>query len=65
MKSQSDTLVRCILYHLEHQRPADPQLMLDPVAAPAQELTALYHERWQVESVFDELKTRLLQGRRV
>lgn len=39
--------------------------LLDPVAAPALELAALYHERWQVEGVFDELKTHLLEGRRV
>ena len=39
--------------------------LLDPVAAPGLELAALYHERWQVEAVFDELKTHLLQGRRV
>src|SRR5450830_52976 len=38
---------------------------LDCVAAPALELAALYHERWHVEEVFDELKTHLLQGRRV
>ncbi len=39
--------------------------LLDPQAAPALELATLYHERWQVEAVFDELKTHLLQGRRV
>ena len=39
--------------------------LLDPQAAPAAELAALYHERWQVEAVFDELKTHLRQGRRV
>lgn len=39
--------------------------LLDPEAAPALELAALYHERWQVEAVFDELKVHLLQGRRV
>ena len=39
--------------------------LLDAAAAPALELAALYHERWQVESVFDELKIHLLQGRRV
>ena len=33
--------------------------------APALELAALYHERWEVEAVFDELKTHLLQKRRV
>jgi IS4 transposase len=32
---------------------------LDPQSAPAAELAALYHERWEVESVFDELKTHL------
>lgn len=39
--------------------------LLDPKAAPALELAALYHERWQVEAVFDELKTHLAQRRRV
>ena len=39
--------------------------LLDPVQAPALELAALYHERWEVEAVFDELKTHLQQRRRV
>jgi hypothetical protein len=39
--------------------------LLDPNEAPAEELAAVYHERWQVEAVFDELKTHLRQGRRV
>ena len=38
--------------------------LLDCVAAPALELAALYHERWEVELVFDELKTHLAQRRR-
>ena len=38
--------------------------MLDPVKAPAQELALLYHERWEVEAVFDELKTHLVNKRR-
>ena len=38
---------------------------LDPQQAPALELAALYHQRWQVEEVFDELKTHLLRSRRV
>jgi hypothetical protein len=33
--------------------------ILDPVAAPATELAALYHERWEIETCFDELKTHL------
>lgn len=39
--------------------------LLDPQQAPALELAALYHQRWQVEEVFDELKTHLLRSRRV
>lgn len=39
--------------------------LLDPQQAPAMELAALYNERWQVEEVFDELKTHLLKSRRV
>lgn len=33
--------------------------ILEPQAAPALELAALYHERWEVESVFDEFKTHM------
>lgn len=33
--------------------------ILDPDQAPALELATLYHERWEVEGVFDELKTHL------
>ena len=33
--------------------------ILDPVQAPALELAALYHERWEIEGVFDEFKTHL------
>jgi len=39
--------------------------LLDEKMAPALELAALYHERWEVEAVFDELKVHLLQKRRV
>ena len=39
--------------------------LLDHQVAPATQLAALYHERWQIESVFDELKTHLHQGRRL
>jgi hypothetical protein len=31
--------------------------LLDPIEAPALELAALYHERWEIELVFDEVKT--------
>ena len=33
--------------------------ILDPQEAPALELAALYHERWEIEGVFDEFKTHL------
>ena len=33
--------------------------ILDYQAAPALELAALYHERWEIEGVFDEFKTHL------
>jgi hypothetical protein len=33
--------------------------ILDPLQAPALELAALYHERWEIEGVFDEFKTHL------
>ena len=39
--------------------------LLDPAKAPALELARLYHRRWDIEAVFDELKTHLRQGRRV
>jgi hypothetical protein len=33
--------------------------ILDPERAPARELAALYHERWEIETALDELKTHL------
>jgi hypothetical protein len=37
--------------------------ILDPRHAPAKELAALYHERWEIETAFDELKTHLRGAR--
>ena len=34
--------------------------LLDPKAYPASEIVALYHERWELELGYDELKTELL-----
>jgi IS4 transposase len=53
-----------IEYHLEGVADAEPiyrlvTSILDPEHGPAQELAALYHERWEIESAFDELKTHL------
>jgi hypothetical protein len=38
--------------------------LLDPTHSPALQLATLYHERREVEAVFDELKTHLAQRRR-
>lgn len=34
--------------------------MLDPKAYPASEIVALYHERWEIEMAYDEIKTEML-----
>lgn len=62
--------VRVIDYALPHVTEAQPRYrllttLLDEQQAPAAELAALYHQRWEVEAVFDELKTHLGQKRRV
>ncbi len=35
--------------------------LLNPATAPAAELAALYHDRWELELAFDELKTHTLE----
>jgi len=57
-------VVRVIDYRLEGVSDAEPlyrlvTTILDPGAAPARELAALYHERWEIEGALDELKTHL------
>ena len=56
--------VRVIDYRLKDVADAEPiyrliTTILDPKQAPARELAALYHERWEIETAFDELKTHL------
>src|SRR5262249_48387487 len=34
--------------------------LLDPVAFPADEIVLMYHERWELELGYDEIKTELL-----
>jgi len=56
--------VRVIDYHLEGAPDAEPiyrllTSLLDETQAPAAELAALYHERWQIETALDEFKTHL------
>lgn len=39
--------------------------LVEPARAPAAELAALYHERWEIETAFDEFKTHLRGAHRV
>jgi len=60
--------VRVIEYRLEGVADAEPiyrlvTSVLDSQQAPAQELAALYHERWEIETALDELKTHLRGAR--
>ena len=57
-------VVRVIEYRLKDVPGAEPiyrliTTILDPKLAPAKELAALYHERWEIETTLDELKTHL------
>ena len=61
-------VVRVIEYRLEGIPRAEPiyrlvTTILDHEAAPATELAALYHERWEIETALDELKTHLRGSR--
>ena len=62
--------MRVVEYRLEGIADAEPlyrlvTTILDPAAAPAAELAALYHERWEIEGALAELKTQLRGARRV
>ncbi|HTE17016.1 MAG TPA: IS4 family transposase [Armatimonadota bacterium] len=62
--------VRVVEYRLEGIASAEPlyrlvTTILDPAAAPAAELAALYHERWEIEGALAELKTQLRGARMV
>jgi len=57
-------VVRVIDYRLKDVKDAEPiyrliTTILDSAQAPAKELAALYHERWEIETALDELKTHL------
>ena len=64
-KRRAGEVVRVIDYTLEKAEASTEDSyrlltnILDPDQAPALELATLYHERWEVEGVFDELKTHL------
>lgn len=63
-RGRNGIVVRVIEYRLEGVEGAEPlyrlaTTILGHELAPAAELAALYHERWEIETAFDELKTHL------
>jgi hypothetical protein len=63
-RKSNGVAVRVIDYRLEGIADAEPiyrlvTTILDFQRAPAHELAALYHQRWEIESALDELKTHL------
>jgi hypothetical protein len=63
-RKENGTVVRVIEYRLNGIEDSEPfyrliTTILDPGQAPAEQLAALYHERWEIETAFDELKTHL------
>ena len=57
-------IVRVIEYRMEGLATAEPfyrlvTTILESQQAPATEVAALYHERWEIENSLDELKTHL------
>lgn len=63
-KQRKGIQVRVIEYRLKSVKGAESiyrliTTILDHEQAPAQELAALYHERWEIETTLDELKTHL------
>lgn len=63
-RKEHGVVVRVIAYRLAGIDGAEPlyrllTTILDHEAAPAEELAALYHERWEIETALDELKTHL------
>jgi hypothetical protein len=67
-RQRNSVTVRVIEYRLEGVADAEPRYrlittILDHIKAPAEELAALYHERWEIETALDELKTHLRGSR--
>ena len=63
-RRRSDVVVRVIEYTLDDPGRPDADglyrlitTIVDPAAAPAEDLAALYPQRWEFETVLDELKT--------
>jgi len=59
--------VRVVDYEIPNRESRDEFIrlvttILEPVEVPAAELAAVYHERWEEESVFDEIETHIRGG---
>jgi hypothetical protein len=66
--NHNGVVVRVVEYKLEGVPDSEPiyrllTTVLDHEVAPAQELAALYHERWEIETAIGELKTHLRGSR--
>ena len=69
-RQRNGIMVRVIDYRLEGIADSETSYrlvttILDPDQAPAQELAALYHERWEIEIALGEYKTYLRGARMV
>jgi hypothetical protein len=67
-RQTNGVVVRVVDYRLEGVEDAEPiyrllTTILDHKEAPAAELAALYHERWEIETALGELKTHLRGAR--
>ena len=67
-RRRDGVVVRVIEYRLEGVEGAEPLYRLATTVlahdlAPAAELAAIYHDRWEIETAFDELKTHLRGAR--
>jgi hypothetical protein len=67
-QKKNGVVVRVVDYTLVGLAEVEPvyrliTTILDPDQAPAEELAALYQERWEIETAFDELKTHLRASR--
>lgn len=69
-KAGEQLLVRIIEYRVNDSALANPDevhrlvtTLLDPRLYPAHDLVCAYHERWEIETVIDEIDTHQLSGR--
>ena len=66
-RREGGTTVRIVEYRIEGAEQTEELYrvatsIIDPAIAPAEELAALYHQRWEVETLLDEFKTHMRGG---